>query len=126
MQEVATSGPDTGSEKRIYDRQLLPGGAKRTAVLDLWEIQRCGTDSFGDADSVSICGMRPVEWYAKGVRLLGRTAVECTRDESGDLIGKDVAEVAATARAATWVSVVDLFAGSRSEILQRWHCPSKS
>jgi len=106
------SGPSTESEKRTYDRQLLLGGAKRTAVLDLWEIQRYGTDSFGDADYVSIYGMRPAKWYAKGVRLLGRTAVECTRDELGDLIGKDVAEVAATAPAAAGVSVVDLFAGS--------------
>jgi hypothetical protein len=44
-----------------------------------------GSDSYGDPDYVSLCGMRPADWYSEGVRLLGRTAVECTRD--GILLG---------------------------------------
>ncbi len=63
-----------------YDRELLLLGAKRNAVLELWEVQRYGSDSYGDTDYVSIYGMRPADWHAKGARLLGRTAVECTRD----------------------------------------------
>jgi hypothetical protein len=94
-----------------YDRRLLLAGAKRNALLELWEVQRYGIDSYGDADYVSIYGMRPPEWDAKGVRLLGRTAVECTRDELGDAIGKDVAATAATAPAARAL-VIDPFAGS--------------
>ncbi len=96
----------------IYGRELLLSGAKRNTVLNLWEVERYGTESFGDADYVSIYGMRPAEWYAKGVRLLGRTAVECTRDVLGDLIGQDVAAVATTAPLKAGVTVVDLFAGS--------------
>src|SRR5215831_8377148 len=95
-----------------HDRQLLLGGAKRNAVLELWEVQRYGIDSYGDADYVSIYGMRPANWYGKGVRLLGRTVVECTRDRLGDAIGQDVAAVAATAPAATGAWVIDPFVGS--------------
>ena len=96
----------------MYDRRLLLGDAKRNALLELWEVQRYGIDSYGDADYVSIYGMRPVEWHAKGVRLLGRTAVECTRDNLADAIGKDVAATAATAPATARVLVLDPFAGS--------------
>ena len=88
------SAQKKGDEDPTYDRQLLLGGAKRNAVLELWEVKRYGIDSYGDADYVSIYGMRPADWYAKGVRLLGRTAVECTRDGLGDAIGKDIAAIA--------------------------------
>src|ERR1700724_1420167 len=70
----------------LYDRELLLLGAKRNVVLDLWEVQRYGSDSYGDTDYVSIYGMRPANWHAKGVRFLGRTAVECTRDRLGDAV----------------------------------------
>ena len=95
-----------------YDRELLLLGAKRNVVLDLWEVQRYGSDSYGDTDYVSIYGMRPADWHAKGVRLLGRTAVECTRDRLGDAIGKDVAGIVATRPPSIPAVVVDPFAGS--------------
>jgi hypothetical protein len=96
----------------LYDRELLLGGAKRNAILDLWEVQRYGTDSFGDRDYVSLYGMRPADWHAKGVRVLGRTAVECTRDGLGDAIGKDVAAIATARPPTARTVVVDPFAGS--------------
>ena len=81
----------------MYDRQLLLSGAKRNAVLDLHEVKRYGLDSYANADYVTIYGLRPEDWYAKGIRVLGRTAVECTRDELADAIGRDVARTLATA-----------------------------
>ena len=99
-------------QRPIYDRELLLGGAKRNAALERWEVERYGSDSHGDADYVSVYGMRPADWYAKGVRLLGRTAVECTRDILADAIGKDVARVAAMAPGMSRALVVDPFAGS--------------
>jgi hypothetical protein len=83
-------------QRPLYDRELLLLGAKRDAVLELWEVQRYGSDSYAETDYVSIYGMRPADWHVKGVRLLGRTAVECTRDKLGDAVGKDVAAIAAT------------------------------
>jgi hypothetical protein len=96
--------------KQAYDRRFLLG-EKRNELLALWEVQQYGRDSFGDPDHVSIYGLKPHEWYARGVRILGRTAVECTPDRLADLIGCDVAAVARAAPAAS-LMVVDLFAGS--------------
>ena len=95
----------------VYNRAFLLHGPKRNAVLSLAEIQQYGLDSFADADYISLYGMRPHEWYRHGVRLLGRTAVECTRDTFGDRIGLDVALVA-TRMSAGRLLVFDLFAGS--------------
>jgi len=102
---VAETGPS-------YDRALLLVGARRNAILDRWEVQRYGADSYRDPDYVSIYGLRPAEWYAKGIRLLGRTAVECTRDDLGDAIGRDVAGIALMAPPSGGTLVIDLFAGS--------------
>jgi len=96
--------------KQAYDRWFLLG-EKRNELLALGDVQQYGRDSFGDPDHVSLYGLKPDEWYARGVRILGRTAVECTRDRLADLIGRDVAAVARTAAAASPM-VVDLFAGS--------------
>ena len=75
----------------VYDRALLLHGAKRDEVLSLAEVQQYGRDSFADPDYVRVYGMPPAQWYARGIRLLGRTAVECTRDALADLIGSDIA-----------------------------------
>ena len=101
---------------QAYDRWFLLG-EKRNVVLTLREVQQYGRDSFGDPDYVSIYGLNPREWYARGARILGRTAVECTRDRLAGQIGRDVAAVARAASAAPPV-VVDLFAGSANTL--RW------
>jgi hypothetical protein len=104
--------PGEGDQSMLYDRQLLLAGAKRNALLELREVQRYGSDSYADADYVSIYGMRPSEWFEKGIRLLGRTAVECTRDDLGKKIGEDVAALALKAPGVSETLVVDPFAGS--------------
>ena len=59
----------------LYDRALLLHGPKRNEILTLDEVRQYGTDSFSDVDYLSIYGLKPAEWYARGIRLLGRTAV---------------------------------------------------
>jgi hypothetical protein len=54
-------------------------------------VQRYGIESWDDPDYVCIYGLRPVDWYDRGIRILGRTTVECTRDELADKIGSDIA-----------------------------------
>jgi hypothetical protein len=98
-------------QRMAYDRQLLLHGAKRNSVLELWEVERYGSESYGDSDYVSIYGLPPRDWYAKGMRLLGRTAVECTRDELADAIGRDIAAVAEKSGPVPSL-VIDPFAGS--------------
>lgn len=100
------------NQEPVFDRRLLLGGAKRDAVLDLWEIERYGFDSYGEPDYVSIYGMPPSEWYGRGIRLLGRTAVECTRDRLAAAISEDVASVAGTAPGRAGTYVLDPFVGS--------------
>lgn len=96
----------------MYDRDLLLMGEKRNAILDLWEVQRYGIDSYGDPDYVSIYRLRPEAWFAQGIRLLGRTAVECTRDGLGDAIGAAVARIARSAPRCDRIVVIDPFTGS--------------
>jgi hypothetical protein len=96
----------------IHDRSYLLSDAKRNDVLALWEVEQYGRDSFGDPDYVSVYGLKPEEWYARGIRLLARTAVECTRDRLADLIGRDIAALARAAAGVSSAVVVDPFTGS--------------
>jgi hypothetical protein len=96
----------------IHDRALLLHGSKRNEILTLTEVHQYGVDSFADPDYIRLYGMIPAEWYAHGIRLLGRTAVECTRDPLGDRIGRDVASVATLLPPQTKFTVIDPFAGS--------------
>jgi len=108
---VCNSVKDLLSTPR-YDRALLLHGSKRNEVLTLSEIEQYGRDCFSDRDYVSIYGMSPREWYRRGIRMLGRTAVECTRDSLGNRIGLDLASARARMPSTNPVVVIDPFAGS--------------
>ena len=95
-----------------YDRDFLLSAGKRNQTIELWEVEKFGRDSFGDPNAVSLYGMTPAQWYARGVRILARTALEAVRDPLGNRIGQDVARVAATAPPASPFAVIDPFAGS--------------
>jgi hypothetical protein len=113
---AADGRPATGSpEDRRYDRGLLLG-PKRNELLELWEVERYGRDSFGDTDYVHVYGLRPRAWYGRGARLLGRTVVECTRDRLAARISRDVVAVAGEAATGRTV-VVDPFSGSGNTLL---------
>ena len=100
------------SEEQLHDRALLLYGRKRNEVLSLHEVQRYGSDNFADPDYVRLYGMTPAQWYACGIRLLGRTVVECTRDPLADRIGRDIAAAVTSLPLQTQYLVVDPFAGS--------------
>lgn len=95
-----------------YDRDLLLSPAMRNQIVELWEVEKFGRDSFGDPAAVSLYGMTPQEWYARGIRILARTTLEAVRDPLGNRIGEDIARVAATAALGSVLGVVDPFAGS--------------
>lgn len=98
--------------RQLRDRALLLHGALRNVELGLDDVRQYGSDSFGDPDYVSIYGLRPSEWYGRGIRLLGRTAVECTRDVLADAIGREIAGEVGRLAPADRIRVLDPFAGS--------------
>jgi predicted RNA methylase len=120
-------GEDPGLPARTYDRKFLLED-RRNELVDLCEVQRYGLDAFGDPDFVSIYGLTPTEWYGRGVRLLGRTAVECTRDLFANLIARDLAAVAKTVAAGDRSVVIDPFAGSGNTLywITRYVEPAQS
>jgi hypothetical protein len=99
-------------EQHSYDRRLLLLGPKRNALLELEEVQRYGRDSYGDPNYVSLYGRTPAEWYADGVRLLGRTAVECTPDQLASAMAQDIAAHVTS----TPITIVDPFVGSANTL----------
>jgi hypothetical protein len=105
-------GGKSEAQRPLHDRALLLHGPKRNAVLTLDEVEQYGRDSFGDSDYVSIYGMRPSEWHGRGIRVLGRTAVECTRDVLADAIGREVASAVAGLSPVPRILVLDPLAGS--------------
>jgi hypothetical protein len=98
--------------ERKYDRDFLLSAEKRNQIMELWEVQKFGSDSFGDPDHVCIYGMKPAEWYGRGIRLLARTTLEAVSDKLGDMIGRDVARAIGKAGAEQKLGAVDPFAGS--------------
>ena len=104
-------GETPRSQTSAHDRWLLLG-EKRNEVLDLTEGECTVATRSEDPDYVSIYGLRLGDWYARGVWVLGRTTVECTRDRFADLIARDVATAAMTAPDVSGSFVVDPFAGS--------------
>ncbi|HEX7992857.1 MAG TPA: hypothetical protein VF506_02990, partial [Streptosporangiaceae bacterium] len=105
--------PDLGRTGKLDRSRLL--GEKRNDLLTRSEVERYGSENFSDPDYVSLYGLRPEDWYARGVRIAGRTAVECTRDRLADLIGRDIASRAGR-NAGSVPLVVDLFAGSANTL----------
>jgi hypothetical protein len=101
-----------GDDIPRYDRDYLLSPAKRNQIIELWEVEKFGRDSFGDPDAVSLYGMTPAQWYAHGIRILARTTLEAVRDPLGNRIGQDVARSAATAPPGSVFGVIDPFAGS--------------
>src|SRR5215831_14902545 len=95
-----------------YDRDFLLSAGKRNQVMELWEVEQFGIDSFGDPDYVSIYGMTPAQWYARGIRLLARTTLEAVRDQLGSMIGQDVARRVVNVPVGMPLGGIDPFAGS--------------
>ena len=106
---MVTQSP-THSEQK-YSRDFLLSPEKRNQLIELWEVEKYGSDCFGDPDH-HLYGMAPREWYERGVRILARTCLEAVKDPLGNKIGKDIAEVVARAPGEWPLGVVDPFAGS--------------
>ena len=56
--------------------------------------------------------MSPLVWYAPGIRIRGRTAVEVTRDQHAEFLGQSVADALAAAGFSVFDVMIDPFVGS--------------
>jgi len=94
--------------------QLL--GPRRYDVLSLGDVIEAGLVLTGDPDGMALYGLAPAGWYARGIRLLGRTCVEATPDLTARPIARTVRALLGH---HDWdkVGVVDLFAGSGNLML---------
>ena len=45
---------DTATSVPRYDRNFLLSPAKRNQIVELWEVEKFGRDSFGDPDAVAL------------------------------------------------------------------------
>lgn len=85
---------------------------KRNQVLSLDEVKEMSTAFYGGPDRLSLYGMTPTQWYRRGVRILGRTAVECSIDGESAIMAREVAAFAQRFFPLEPPIVVDPFAGS--------------
>jgi hypothetical protein len=92
--------------------QLL--GPRRYDVLSLDDIVEAGRVLFGAPDGLAFYGLPPSAWYARGIRLLGRTCVEATPDITARPIARTVQALLGGRHRA---GVIDLFAGSGNLML---------
>ena len=74
---------------RVYDCRFLLSPEKRNQVMELWEVEKYGADSFSDSGYVRIYGMSPVEWYGRQIQVpyhapSGHAQVNPDRVQSSD------------------------------------------
>jgi len=87
-------------------------GPKRYRTLTLDEVTDAGLAFFNDPEGLAYYGMPPSQWYARGIRILGRTSAEATPDITAVPIAQAVAKTVDRP-----VGVIDLFAGSGNLML---------
>lgn len=97
-----------------FRNELL--GAKRSVVLSLEEIRRVGEEFYEDPEGLDLYGMRPRDYFEMGVRIAGRTAMECSNDIRAAGQAKAVREVIQRRSFSGPPSAVDLFTGSGNSL----------
>ena len=72
-------------------RQELLGQPLATQTLGLRETRRAAKRLSGNARDLRLFGMGTLAWYSRGIRILGRTAVEVTRDPQARFLARAAA-----------------------------------
>jgi hypothetical protein len=57
--EQPMSSTGAGAAERKYDRDFLLSQEKRNQIVELWEVEKYGSDCFGDPNHVHLYGMPP-------------------------------------------------------------------
>jgi hypothetical protein len=84
----------------------------RNKELSLEEILQAGHALYGNPHAMRLYGRSPVEYFPLGVRLLGRTAVECCIDQRAEFLAEEACRATQSLFPGERPLVVDLFAGT--------------
>jgi hypothetical protein len=82
----------------------------RDTQLSLDQIVEVGQAMYGKPDGLSRYGQSPAEYFRLGVRLLGRTAIECCVDERARVLADEAYRVTHSLFPDRRPIVIDLFA----------------
>ncbi|GAA2460313.1 hypothetical protein [Streptomyces macrosporus] len=106
----ASQEPDRAALFALRNRLL---GPLRNRFLTTDQLCEAGRLMCGRPEGLSLYGIPAPEMEARGLRILGRTAVECTKDPHPATVAGAIAEIEATTPEADGEAmVVDLFCGS--------------
>lgn len=95
---------DPEREKWLY--------ANRNKVLSLDELFEVGNSFYGDQNLLSLYNMPPKLMFERGIRILGRTAIECSIDSHAKEIAKNANKVRSIFSLTEDPILIDLFSGS--------------
>jgi hypothetical protein len=106
----ASEGSDHAAYFALRNRLL---GPLRNRVLTTDQLCEAGRLMCGRPEDLSLYGVPAPEMEARGLRILGRTTIECTKDPHPVAVAGVIAEIEAAAPEADGEAmVVDLFCGS--------------
>lgn len=101
-----------GEDLRQTIRNAMLFSEKKDHVLSLDEILNVEKLFYETENVLSLFGMTPQKFYEKGIRILGRTSIECTVDSHAMQIADIVKNVRMKHFPHIKPVVIDLFAGS--------------
>ncbi len=98
-------------ERYLHVRSEYLSAPLESSRLSLRQVRQAAERLSGNPNDIRLFGMRPLAWYAIGIRILGRTAIEATRDPQAAFLADAVAN---TLRDCDHEisEVIDPFAGS--------------
>jgi hypothetical protein len=109
--DAVIESPDVEPSNYFVQRRRFlnpPWASKRLTLKEIW---RAGEALAGNSDDLQLFGMNPLAWYLLGIRILGRTVVEVTRDRPAQFLAESVAGTLAS-HGYSISDVIDPFVGS--------------
>ena len=104
--------PETREESAYFAaRRSFLNPPWNNKQLTFREVRRAGWALAGNPNDLRLFGLNPFVWYALGIRIRGRTAVEVTRDQHAQFLGQSVAHTLADIGVSV-SDVIDPFVGS--------------
>lgn len=124
-QSQAATNPPAPSRYWKARKKLLSSDLMERQ-LSFLEVMRIGKSLHNRWNALMLYGMKPIEWYFSGIRILGRTSIEAHPDRSANRIGERTAQVFGQ-HGHSVVDLIDPFLGSGNLTyhINRHHNPQR-